>query len=88
MEKLFGGFPKFQTPKRRRGATPKHGRRKLLFPGISQNHNCGSFMVPSGFLYMRPARKNDLNFTKSQYFSMRLVLSINMHKLRLGSKDN
>ena len=45
---FLGKFPKFQTPKRRRGVTPKYGRQKLKFPEIAQNHDYGCSMVPSG----------------------------------------
>ena len=32
---IFRGFPKFQTPRRRSGTTPKYWRRKLEFPEIA-----------------------------------------------------
>ena len=47
MGQLYWGFSKFQTPRRRRGATPKYGRGKLEFPEIAQNHDCGCSMVSS-----------------------------------------
>ena len=28
----------------------EHGRQKLEFPEIAQNHDCGGSMVPSGYI--------------------------------------
>ena len=49
----FVGFLKFQNPKHRRGTAYKYGRRKLEFPEIAQNFDCGGFMVLSGSLVLQ-----------------------------------
>ena len=41
MGKRFREFLKSQTPRHRRGATPKYGRRKWSYLKMGQNRDCG-----------------------------------------------
>ena len=48
MGQIFGEFPNFQIPRRRRGPMPKYGRQILESLGIAQNHDCGASTDLSG----------------------------------------
>ena len=61
MGKLFRGFLKSQTPRRRRGATPKYGRRKCHLSKFVQTGIVSALQINLGLLSIRV-----LCFSKSE----------------------